>query len=288
MLKLCSLVRRVFCLFVLSVMLLVTTNGTFAQNTTALDDTMVNAGEEKEPKKTSSQEKLDARHKLIDSIMLAKHTGKISETEALQKLASMNIYPVKTEDSVAILSNPNYCIDLTAPLLFRDDNTGYLYAQANFFWNGSVYWQADFPSPWPAPPGVGVQIGGKDGFGIVFNKSVTISSSYFYTFDTSGEHYQTTYPTKKTIYGVGYTDYDYGFKNSDGTYDYTWDSGFISVYFSTASTTGLAAWSEMSHTWSTSSVTITGISYPAGITWQYNNYTYNWDICGPTGYYQIL
>jgi len=194
----------------------------------------------------------------------------------------------KTEDLVNVLSNPNYCISLTAPLIFKDTYTGSLYAQAEFYWNSPVYWQADFPSPWPAAPGIGVRIGGRDGFGITFNKSITISSSYFYTFDTYGNAYQTVYPTLKTTYGVGYTDYDYGFKLANGTYDYSWDSGFVSVYFTTASTTGLAAWSQMSHTWSTSSVTITGISYPAGISWQYTTSTYYWQVAGPTGYYQIL
>ncbi|MEW6448381.1 MAG: hypothetical protein AB1426_09890 [Bacillota bacterium] len=46
MLKSRNLFRRAFCLFVLSLMLLVTTNGAFAQNATATDGATVNAYKE--------------------------------------------------------------------------------------------------------------------------------------------------------------------------------------------------------------------------------------------------
>jgi hypothetical protein len=155
--------------------------------------------------------------------------------------------------------------------------------RVNFIGMVKTYWQADFPSPWTTQPSIGVNIGGKDGFGIVFNKSVTISSSNFYTFDKYGQSYYTKYPSVKNTLGVGYIVQDHGFKMSNGTYDYDWDNGFVSAYVS-ANTSGLAAWTQMSHTWASTSVSITGI-YTGGISWQYNINANRWDIASQTGYY---
>lgn len=246
-------------------------------------------------KATYTQEELDARFLKIHSIMRSFVEKKTTDKEVLVELAKIGVHPLgdtsetlKLEptnnkgisDSITPMSVPDYAINLLKPVVFQDRN-GYMYVGANFSWNSAAYWKADFPSPWPSPPYYGVAIGGNDGFGVAMNQPINRISSTFDVYDTDANRTSYTVPSSASQYGIGYTKQDYGSKLSDGTYDYDWNSGYLGMYFSPV-TSGrqMSAWSEMGHTWSTSSVSITGIS-AYGITWSATNYNYFWTGVSP-------
>lgn len=240
---------------------------------------------------------LDARFQKIHAVMRNLVEEKSTAEEVLAELAKIDVYPgedttieslkslkakskkdILNSDSITPLSNPDYAIDLPKPIVFQDTATGYMYVGAHFFWKSSAYWKADFPNPWPGQPGYGVGIGGNDGFGIYMSQPINRVSNTFDVYDADAN--RTSYPTASSAsqYGVGYTKQDYGYKAADGTFGYNWDSGFLGMYFTPVNSgRQMSAYSSLNHTWSSTSVSINGISY-VGITWQVTNPGYNWGI----------
>ncbi|CEP67460.1 Uncharacterized [Moorella glycerini] len=252
----------------------------------------VASNESSKPKldKDFTQEELEARFQQIHSVMRKVHEKEITHVDALNKLAKIGVFPAKgyirnnNGDEITIQSNPDYAIWLPTAFALKDTETGYWYAGVHFFWKDPAYWQSDFPNPWPAQPGVGVNIGGYDGFGIAFSRGINRVTQTFDVYDTHANRTSYSTPSKSSSYGVGYTKQDYGYKMSDGTYDYNWDSGYLGIYF-TPQEPGqeMSVWQEMAHTWETTSVSITGISY-IGISWQFNKLENRWNAVAPYAY----
>lgn len=240
-------------------------------------------------KRTYTQEELNTRFQQIHSIMRSVFEKKLTEKEALVQLEKINVYPVQGfhtakptkdaqgNDSIITLSNPDSAIAMDAPFALKD-YTGYWYVGAQYQWNNPAYWQADFPSPWPAQPGIGVAIGGNDGFGVYTSAPINVSSSTFDSYDRYGNRESYTFATSGSSYGEAYEKQDFGWKDASGNYHYNWDSGYMGLYF-TPQNVGqqMSVWSSLSHTWNTTDVVITGISW-AGIAWQPINGSNEWHI----------
>lgn len=226
----------------------------------------------------SSKAELDKRYKEIQSTMLKFYKKEITKDVAEKELKKMKAYLIKDENQVGILSNPDSAISLTTPSVIWDSLTGHWFASAYFSWNSNAQWQADFPLPWPAQPGIGVDIGGNDGMGLYFSRGINRYNSTFQTWNSGGFNQVYTYPSSSSAYGVAYSKQDYGYKLSDGSFGYSWDSGYIDVYFEPQFPgQSYSAWAEMAHTWKTSTMSITGIS-SNGISWQFSDNNYAWEI----------
>ena len=238
--------------------------------------------------KAYTQEELEARFNQIHAILQEVHEKLVTEDEAIKELAKINVVPEKgtntakkNGENIIALSNPEYAISLPTLFTFKDEQTGYWYAGAHFFWEDRAYWQADFPSPWPGAPNYGVAIGGSDGFGIVFSQPINRVTQSFDVYDYYGNRTSYSYPSKASQYGVGFTEQDYGIKSSDGSFNYDWDSGYMGIYFSPQYPgQQMSAWQEMAHTWASTSVYINGISY-IGISWQFNTTSNEWTAVAP-------
>lgn len=177
-----------------------------------------------------------------------------------------------------------------APSVFQDRLTGDYYASAQFVWNnGSTFWKADFPDPWPEEPGFGVNIGGLDGFGLYFSRPIDRISSSFSTLDMSGNRHDIKYPQSYTSSGIAYVGQDVGFKSGDGSFEYTWHRGIISIYFEPQDDPvgTFSVTPSLTHTWGGTSVRVTGISQ-WGISWEYVDGSDGWDAVGDTTIYRPL
>ncbi|HBV85362.1 MAG TPA: hypothetical protein DEF42_01555 [Desulfosporosinus sp.] len=224
------------------------------------------------------EEKTTAEEVLVELSKIDVYPGEDTTLESLKSLKSKPQKDSLTSDSITPMSNPDYAIDLPKPIVFQDTSTGYMYVGAHFFWESPAYWKADFPNPWPAQPGYGVAIGGNDGFGVYMSQPINRVSNTFDVYDADANRTSYPYASSSSQYGVGYTKQDYGYKAADGTYGYNWDSGYLGMYFTPVNSgRQMSVYSSLNHTWASTSVSITGISY-VGITWQVANPGYNWDI----------
>jgi hypothetical protein len=239
-----------------------------------------------------TQEQLIDRYNQIHSILQQFHEGKITETQKdtlldeikVKKIVGKSKQNNKESSTIGLFSVPDFAIDLPKPFAYYDSTTGYYYADAFFFWNANTYWEGDFPSTGSWTPYIGYNIGGNDGFGLVFSRPINRVTQSFDVYSDLGNRTSYATPSSASSYGVGYTKQDTGWVESNRTKHYDWNHGYLGVYF-TAQQPGqqMSIWQEMAHTWSSTSVTINGISY-VGVSWNYNVSENKWTAVAPEAF----
>lgn len=165
-------------------------------------------------------------------------------------------------------------VDLPTAQIFRDNNNPSQYVASGLFLWKDHKWDKDIPIPY----GSSGNVGGDDLFGIAFSKKVNILSKNFQTWDNfSIRKINTDYAAEQSSYGVAFEEPDRYFEQ--GT-KYTWDSGFISVYFTPQQTGQYTAWQTMGHTWSNADISSVSIG-AGGISVNFSNSNYSWRSVAP-------
>jgi len=233
------------------------------------------------------QQHLNDRLSYLSNLVHEKIKNKVSTEELYAALAKEGVYPVgvqsvpnhkdkkqkavkneNAESLITPMSNEDQCISLPTADLFWDSDEGYYFAYAFFFWNDEQ-WRYDLSGS--------VDVGGKDAFGLVFDRPIHRYTQFFQTWTNFGDRWEySSTPQYASSYGVCFNKQD---KFVNGA-EYTWDSGMISIYMLPQQTGKYYFWQEMGHTWGAVDISSVSVS-SSGISMTFTSGTSKWKAIAP-------
>jgi len=192
-------------------------------------------------------------------------------------------------NAIVPLASSSNDITLGQPSVYFDDKKNAWVARATFAWkhncSSSYYKSACEQKDCPLAISGSQPCGGPDGFGERWDHSVNEYLTHFYTYDVDGYQWTWSYPETMNPFGASWVEPD----TSTAQHAYNWDTGSVFFWFYLNGCTAgqpFKLYSEISHTWPSTSVTGFAIG-PGGFQVSWDNTSSHWQAVsnGPTYWY---